>query len=76
MRDTLIRSATHTARKNHECSICAKVIKVGTVYERNIGIFDGLFQSYASHKQCIQNRVEYIRDLKRKEGCGEWAMGV
>lgn len=40
------------ARKEHRCEECGGTIKVGEIYARCSGKWDGEFQSYVQHKAC------------------------
>ena len=53
------------ARKAHECSWCPDDIKVGELYERWVGIWDGdPPATMKMHKDCLRaaNRAEYYDD--------------
>ena len=66
--DHYIAERKHTARKNHSCCNCNRVIKEGNEYTRTIGTYDGYFVSNAWHTKCHKNHLQYLKDQARKEG--------
>ena len=47
------------ARKDHVCCECRRVIKAGTVYEYESGIWDGEPSSFKTCPRCVVLRAAY-----------------
>lgn len=49
------------ARKRHRCQWCGEFILVGEEHQKTVGIFEGDFQSWRAHHECI-----HMMDCLRK----------
>lgn len=56
------RSTQQLARKPYRCEWCCQRINVGDLYSREVGTFDGDFQNYALHPECLPALIEDCRD--------------
>lgn len=50
-----------SARKEHQCHICGKTIKIGDSYWSEAGVFDGFFNR-CTCKLCYNARAEYLSE--------------
>lgn len=53
---SMYESGTHTARKQHQCYECARVIQPGERYENVVGVWDGEFSVYKTCSFCLDLR--------------------
>lgn len=60
----LYRSTKHTARKNHNCDECGKLISVGEKYEYVFGIWEGKANVHKTCSVCL--------DIRRVFFCDGW----
>jgi hypothetical protein len=66
---TIVQDERLVARKEHKCSECCRVIRVGETYNRQRLKFDG---EMSTHKICAHCQV--VRDWLGSE-CGGWVYG-
>lgn len=50
---TLLSKTEPAARKQHRCEWCGEPIVPGEKHVKNVMIFEGDFQSWRAHKECI-----------------------
>lgn len=64
------------AKKEYKCELCSKPITIGSKYEREVGIFEGDFQSVKLHELCRKLCNEYNDDGESYyfTDVYEWAM--
>jgi hypothetical protein len=65
----VLRDEKHKARKQHRCSECSRMIRVGEIYQAEATLFDG---SFDHHKTCMHCQVAR-RWLSAN--CGGWVYG-
>ena len=47
------------ARRSHQCEVCLEEIPAGHAYRKEVGIYEGTFQSVSVHGQCKRLMNEY-----------------
>jgi hypothetical protein len=73
--DSELRSDPTRARKNHCCEWCGELIKVGEVYTRDVGVFQGDFYSSPLHTECKEASKEYVvQSLPDDAEFSSWSM--
>lgn len=58
-----------TARKEHRCCECRRVIQPGDRYEHSSGVWDGSPDSYATCERCERIRSAHIAALSDDDEC-------
>lgn len=61
----------HTARKQHKCDECCRIILVGERYERVFGVWDGEVDRYKTCPRCLALRNHAKENIK----CLCWSHG-
>lgn len=56
---TKLSLTTPIAKKEHKCELCSKPIPIGSRYDREVGVFEGNFQSVKLHEICRELCNEY-----------------
>lgn len=56
------------ARKKHHCEWCPEKIKPGEKYSRFVGMWDGDFQNWAMHKECLDAHRKSEADSPYNDG--------
>jgi hypothetical protein len=64
------QSRTPKARKNHRCCECAGKIKIGEVYFRHSGVWEGDFFTYKNCDDCEHLRAELNEELDTEDQIG------
>lgn len=49
---TTIRESTPRARREHRCSLCNRVIRIGETYDRDVNVWDGRIYTWKSCAHC------------------------
>lgn len=65
------KTKRQTARKDHKCGECFRLIKPGESYEYMAGMWDGIFSTHRTCSHCLDIR----QFVKNSVPCFCWAYG-
>ena len=60
VRTEFFSASDYTARKEHHCFECQRVIKIDENYRREAGKWDGFFAEYKTCTECIEIRDAFF----------------
>ena len=56
-----LASTEPVAQKQHQCQICLEPIQIGEKHIKDVGIFEGDFQSVRLHSKCNDLAGEFLK---------------
>ena len=68
---TMLREEQPTARKQHKCHECRRVIEVGEKYNLEVTLYDGEISTYKTCLDCMSIRREFFKNGFYYEGIVE-----